>query len=86
MVSTVSEWFRFLGVRDTNEASAELHRMITRLDEAYDAVNYVIKLVNGAPGAELDGVLLVTRSTLVEAINLLTETRRRMTQGDPEAA
>lgn len=85
--ATIGDWFRFLGVQTTNEASAELHRLITRLDEAYDAVNYVLKLLNGAPGDdEVDGVLCVSRSTLIEAINSLSETRRRINLGGPEAA
>lgn len=85
--ATVSDWFRFLGVQSAHDASAELHRLITRLDDAYDAVNYVLKLVNGAPGDdEVDGILHVSRSTLIEAISSLSETRRRINLGGPEAA
>lgn len=84
--ASISEWCRFLGAHDTSEARAELHRLITRLDDAYDTVNYVLKLLNGAPGDEVDGVLYVTRSTLIEAMNFLTAARRRMEHGDPEAA
>ncbi|GGD12634.1 hypothetical protein [Nocardioides daphniae] len=84
--ASISEWCRFLGAQDTHEARAELHRLITRLDDAYDTVNYVLKLLNGAPGDEVDSILFITRSTLIEAMNSLTAARRRMENGDPEAA
>lgn len=84
--SEIREWFLFLGANDAKDAAAELHRLITRLDEAYDIVNYVLKLLTGSPGGFADESLVVCRATLTEAIQHLEATRRRMGFGDPEAA
>lgn len=82
----IREWFLFLGATTGSEAADELQRLVTRLDEAYDIVNGVLKRVSGAPGGEVDETLLVSRSTLTEAVQLLDAARRRMGFGDPEAA
>lgn len=82
----IREWFLFLEAASGAEAADELQRLIIRLDEAYDIVNAVLRRVSGAPGGEVDETLLVSRTTLTEAVQLLDATRRRMGLGDPEAA
>lgn len=81
-----TEWLHFLGVRNVQDASAEISRMVERLDEAYDTVNYVLKAVNAAPESEVDDVLRVTRKTLHEAIEMLLQARRVIEYSDPDAA
>lgn len=80
------DWYRFLGVATASDAAAELHRMICRLDEAYDIVNHVLKGLAGSPGGQVDDVLTVVRAGLSEAIDHLDETKRQMGYGDPDAA
>jgi len=82
----VRSWFHFLGVHTANDAAAELRRMAMRLDDAHDAVGYVLKLLAGSPGGEVEDVLRITRTTLDEAMGLLDETVSRVRAGDPDAA
>lgn len=82
----VRAWFHFLGVQTANDAAGELRRMVMRLDDAYDAVGYVLKLLAGSPGGAVEDVLRVTRTTLDEAMEMLDETVTQLRAGDPDAA
>lgn len=81
-----TEWLHFLGARTVQDACSEISRMVQRLDEAYDSINYVLKSVNAAPESEVDDVLRITRKTLHEAIEMLLQARRVIEYSDPDAA
>lgn len=82
----IREWCFFLGAKNTQEASAELHRLITRLDEALDIVNYVVKLLAGSPGGFAEETLVVSRGTLAEALENLADVWGCIASTGPEAA
>lgn len=65
------EWLMFLGTRNQDEAVTEVRRFIKRLDDAYDATSYVLKLIAGCPGGEAEDVLRIARKSLDETIELL---------------
>ena len=65
------EWLMFLGTRSQDEAVTEIRRLIKRLDDAYDATSYVVKLISGCPGSDAEDVLRIARKSLDETIELL---------------
>ena len=84
--SEIKEWSLFLGGGDAQVARSELHRLVARLDEAFDIVNYVGRVLNGSPGGFVDESLSVSRATLTEAMQHLEASRDALGSGDPEAA
>ena len=84
--SEIKEWCLFLGGGDVEVTRVELHRLVTRLDEAFDIVNYVGRLLKGSPGGFADETLSVSRATVTEAIQHLESARQALGAGDPEAA
>ena len=75
-IGSSREWHMFLGTRTQNEAVTEIQRLIRRLDDAYDASSYVLKLISGCPGTEAEDVLRIGRKALDETIALLDHVRQ----------
>lgn len=65
------EWHMFLGTRNHDEVVTEIRQLIKRLDDAYDAASYVLKLLAGSPGGDAEDVLRIGRKSLDETIELL---------------
>lgn len=72
------EWHMFLGTRAQSEAITEIQRLIQRLDDAYDATSYVLKLISGCPGTEAEDILRIGRKAIDETIALLDLVRQSM--------
>jgi len=82
---TARQWYLFLGTRSGEDASSELRRMIHRLDDASDAVNYIVRLVAGCPAQDLEEILRVARTSIDEAISHLNQAVFEIRLGDPAA-
>jgi hypothetical protein len=67
----LTEWMRFLEVRTAEDAAAALARQIDRLDDIYAALCSAHVAMYDAPTGEVPEVLMVARTTTVEAIDLL---------------
>ena len=85
-VGTAREWHMFLGTRSREDASSEVRRMIHKLDDASDAVNYVVRLTAGSPSVDVEEVLRVARTSIDEAISQLNQAVYEIRLGDPDAA
>jgi len=84
-VGTVRQWYLFLGTRSCEDASSEVRRMIHRLDDASDAVNYILRLVAGCPAQDVEETLRVARTSIDEAISHLNQAVYEIRLGDPAA-
>ena len=80
------EWYRFLDARSDDEAVCELLRHSARLEIVYDELVKASRLLNYAPGGDVDAALAVTRATLGEAIEMLDDVVRRFRAGEHEVA
>lgn len=68
----VAEWYRFFGVRSPEEAAGELHRLVVRLDDTYDQLAYVTKILAGSPSVDAEEELRMARTAVNEVISLLS--------------
>lgn len=84
--SRINEWHMFLGTRDDDALAAELTRLVHRLDDAYDAINYVMRQVVGSPECEAEGCIHVARTSLTEGIEYLQDVLKDVRRHDPDAA
>jgi hypothetical protein len=84
--SSLGAWFRFLGATTSDQALGELVPLARRLDDAYDAINYVFKLLAAAPDNHMADTLEVGRSCVDEAVEILTSVIRRIRDDGPNAA
>jgi hypothetical protein len=82
----VAEWYRFFGVRNPEEAAGELHRLVVRLDDTYDQLAYLTKILAGSPSADAEEDLRMARISVNEVINLLTNAMKQLRSEDPDAA
>jgi hypothetical protein len=80
----LTEWMRFLEVRTAEDAAAALARQIDRLDDIYAALCSAHVAMYNAPTTEVPEVLMVARTTTVEAIDLLRGVAARF--GEPHEA
>lgn len=80
------EWHMFLGVREPDAASAEVTRLLHRVDDAFDALNYVLRALAGCPDGELEDSLRIGRKTLDESIAALQEAAAQLRRDDHDAA
>ncbi|TIC86368.1 hypothetical protein [Nocardioides sp. GY 10127] len=65
------EWLMFTGIRNSEDAAAELIRLVKRIDEAGDLVQYVLRNLAGCPSDDTEEMLRVARSAINEAIENL---------------
>lgn len=65
------EWHMVLGTRDAESAAAELGRLVSRMDDAFDCLNYVLRLVAGSPDVDMEETLRVARTSTNEALEVL---------------
>jgi hypothetical protein len=79
------EWHMFLGTRTQSEGITEVQRLIRRLDDAYDAASYVLKLISGCPGGDAEETLRIGRKALDETIDMLDHVRQSIGSA-PDAA
>lgn len=80
------EWFLFLGTRSGADAANEVRRLVDRLEDANDTVNYALRLLTGSPGEEIEEVLRVARRSISEGISELAQVVLEIRLGDPDAA
>lgn len=80
------EWHMFLGVRESDAASAEVTRLLHRVDDAFDAVNYVLRALSGCPDGELEDSLRICRKTLDESMAALQDAVKQLGRDDHDAA
>lgn len=83
---TMHEWYRFLDAHSDDEAVCELRRHIGRLDMVYGELERATRGLSYAPGGEVDETLLMARTTLSEAIELLTGVAARFRAGEHQIA
>jgi hypothetical protein len=82
----IGEWCRFFGVRTPDEGAAELHKLVARLDDAYDQLNYLARLLAGCPSDDAEEGVRIARTSVDEATDLLGVALRQMRADDPDAA
>ncbi len=80
------EWHMFLGTRDSDSASAELTRLVQRLDDAFDSVNYVVRLITGSPSAAAEENLRVARTAINESTDHLQDVANAFRRDDTGVA
>ena len=80
------EWYLFLGTRSREDASSEVRRMIHRLDDASDAVNFTLRVLAGCPAEDVEEILRIARTSLDEAISQLNQAVYEIRLGDPDVA
>jgi hypothetical protein len=85
-VAKLSEWYRFLGVQTADEASAELRKLVLRLDDTYDQLNYMVKLLGGSPDEDAEQAVRIARTSVNEAIDFLDTAIRQLRTDGPDAA
>lgn len=82
----ISEWCRFFGVRTPDEAAAELQKLVARLDDAYDQLNYLARLFAGCPSDDAEEGVRIARTSIDESTDLVGDALRQMRAHDPDAA
>lgn len=80
------EWEMFLGTRGSEDTIAELTRCVHRLDDAHDAVNYILRMIAGGPCAEAEDVLRIGRTSINEAIEYLQGETSAIRRTSPDVA
>lgn len=79
-------WLAFTGIRDPEEAAGEISRLVQRLDDASDALNYVLRTVSGCPAEDTEELLRVARRAVAEAIDDLHDVAAALRRTGPDAA
>lgn len=79
-------WLSYLGSPTAAEAADEVTRLVKRLDEAYDAVSYVLTVVSGGPAPDVEEDLRVSRLALEEGMQTLHVAAQVLRSIDPTAA
>ena len=80
------EWHLFLGTRDSDGAASELMRLVQRLDDAFDIVNYVLLRVSGSPSADSEENLRVARMALNEGSGYFEDLANEFRRHDTDVA
>ena len=83
LATDAASWRLFLGASSRNEAGSDLRRMVERLDDAHDVLDYVIRLVSGCPDAEVEEDLRFSRRAVAEVIHRLQMLVLELRLGDP---
>jgi hypothetical protein len=82
----VREWHLFLGTRESENAEAELMRLVRRLDDAHDAVSYILRLISGCPAGEAEEALRIARTSIDEGIEYLQKVVSDVRREAPDVA
>jgi hypothetical protein len=85
-VGSIQEWYRFLDARSTDEAVAELRRHVARIDTAYAEVENAFRRLAYCPGGEVDELLMIARTSLSEAVEMLQQVTGRFRAGEHQIA
>jgi len=83
LATDAASWRLFLGAPSRNDAAGELRRMVERLDDAHDVLDYVIRLTSGCPDSEVEEDLRFSRKAVSEAIHRLNQLVLELHLGDP---
>lgn len=83
LATDAASWRLFLGAPSKSDAGSELRRMVERLDDAHDVLDYVIRLVSGCPDAEVEEDLRFSRKAVAEAMRRLQQLVFELRLGDP---
>jgi len=83
LASQAAEWRLFLGSPSRIDAGSELRRLVERLDDAHDGLDYVVRLVSGCPDAEVEDDLRFSRKAVTEVIHRLQMLVLELRLGDP---
>ena len=84
-LGTLTEWSRFLDTRTPEDAQAQLARYTNELDDIFAQINRLVLPMWQSPTAEVAEVLMIARTAVCDAIQMLEAVRRRFGDG-PEAA
>lgn len=82
----VREWHMFLGTREAEDAVGTLLRLSQRLDDAWEDVGHVLRVVAGSPSHHLEETLRVARTTLIEGAVMLQDAAAEIRRHDTDAA
>lgn len=82
----LGEWYRFLGVKSPDDGASELLKLVTRLDDVYDQLNYLAQLLAGCPSNDAEEGVRIARTSVGEAIELVGTALQQMRTDDPDAA
>jgi len=85
-IGTLTEWSRFLDARTSEDACAELTRYADRLDAIYADIGALIIPMWQSPTGEVAEVLMVARTAMTDAIQMLESVRGRFQDVGPGAA
>ena len=83
LATDAASWRLFLGSSSRTEAGSDLRRIAQRLDDAHDVLDYVIRLVNGCPDAEIEEDLRFSRKSVADVIHRLQMLVLELRLGDP---
>ena len=84
-LGTLTEWSRFLDAHTADEARAQLGRYAADLDEVYAQISRLVLPMWQSPTGEVAEVLMIARTAVCDAIQMLEAVRDRYDDG-PEAA
>ena len=79
-------WLIFTGSRNFEDAAGEVIRLVQRLDDASDALHYVLHNVAGCPSDNTEELLRVARTAVAEAIDDLQHVAAALRRNGPDAA
>jgi hypothetical protein len=83
LATDAASWRLFLGVPSKGDAGLELRRMVERLDDAHDVLDYVIRLVSGCPDSEVEEDLRFSRKAVADVTHRLQMLVLELRLGDP---
>ncbi len=81
-VGAIHDWYRFLDAHSDDEAVSELRRHESRIEAAYAEVDRAFRALAYSPGGEVDELLVLARSALGEATELLEHVAMRFRAGE----
>jgi hypothetical protein len=84
-LGTLTEWSRFLDTRTAEDAQAQLTKYANDLDEICAQIGRLVLPMWQSPTGEVAEVLMIARTAVCDAIQMLEAVRGRFGDG-PEAA
>lgn len=82
---SVHAWYRFLGAMTADEALSDLMTLVKRLDDAYEAMTYVLGLLSSAPDSDVTETLQISRTGVDECIDMLWRVAQQIRDDVPSA-